>query len=406
MDLRRHVPLLLLLGIAGGCVPAGPEVGGPRPEPPRRAAEEPAREPEPPAEERPAVLGVVLPLSGSPYLKQYADLVLEGVQLAVEEGEQDGRSRVELVVLDDGGDPARASALVRELESRGAVAVIGPVLSAGVAAAAGARSDASLALLSPTASEVPAGQAHVYSLNVSDEEGGVALAEYAVATGLRRVALLYPRLPDFERQARAFAAALRARGGQVVADVPYDSGTTTFEEPLKQISESSPDAIYVPAPERDVRQIAPQIEYYGVRQLGVQVLGGEAWTREEVRRLVDPRYLEGVVAATPLLQTSSEVGWREFVSLYEQRYRRTLDNPFPALGYDATRLVLEALQGGGAERAEVARRIAETRGLRGSTGILSVQAGRLVRRPFLVRIQGRELVPIGGGAVPAGWGGV
>lgn len=406
MDLRRHVPLLLLLGIAGGCVPAGPEVGGPRPEPPRRAAEEPAREPEPSAAERPAVLGVVLPLSGSPYLKQYADLVLEGVQLAVEEGEQGGRSRVELVVLDDGGDPARSSALVRELESRGAVAVIGPVLSTGVAAAAGARSDSSLALLSPTASEVPAGQAHVYSLNVSDEEGGVALAEYAVAAGLRRVALLYPKLPDFERQARAFAAALTARGGQVVADVPYDSGTTTFEQPLKQIGERSPDAIYIPAPERDVRQIAPQIEYYGVRQLGVQVLGSEAWTREEVRRLVDPRYLEGVVAATPLLQTSSEVGWREFVVLYEQRYRRTLDNPFPALGYDATRLVLEALRSGGAERAEVARRIAETRGLRGSTGILSVQAGRLVRRPFLVRIQGRELVPIGGGAAPAGWGGV
>ncbi|HEY8468652.1 MAG TPA: ABC transporter substrate-binding protein [Longimicrobiales bacterium] len=346
----------------------------------------------------PVIVGAILPQSGSPYLKQYADQVLEGIRLAAQRDSAAGGRPIELVVLDDAGDPALAAAQIRELERRGAVAVVGPLLGPSVAAAAQARSDSSLVLISPTATDVGTGLANVYTLAAADTRGAEALASYAARTGLHRVAILYPRTR--QSQADAFAAALHRLGGRVVTAVPYDSGTTTFGTHLRVIAEAAPQALFVPAPERDVRQIAPQIAFYGLSQLGVQVLGTEAWASEEVRRLVDRRYLDGVVAATPLHKPSPEMGWQAFTERYESTYRRSLTSELPALGYDAVQLLIQALGNDRPPPAELARRVASLAELRGATGILSIRDGGVTRRPFLVRIEAGELIPIGAHAGP------
>ncbi|MBX6363644.1 MAG: penicillin-binding protein activator [Gemmatimonadetes bacterium] len=371
----------LLAALLAACATARVEPKGPPP---------PAQV-EPPPSPAKVVIGAILPQSGPAVLRQYSDLVLEGVRLALA---QAGPSAPELVVVDDAGDAERDAALVRDLERRGAVAIIGPLLSAGVGAAARARSDTALVLISPTASELPAGLPNVYSLNAGDVQGAEALAQYAARSGLSRVALLYPRTEEFTRQARAFAAALERAGGSVAADVPYDSGMTTFRTPLRAVAGSGARAVYVAAPERDVRQLAPQLAYYGVTGKGIDVLGAEAWTSDDVLRLVSPRYLNGVVASTPLVRTSPQVGWQEFVQLYERTYRRSLDNPFPALGWDAARLILAGLKDGRGRAADVARRLGAAAEVRGATGVFAVRGGTLVRRPFVVRIDDRKLVPL------------
>lgn len=352
----------------------------------------PVTQPPPPPPARP-IIGVVVAQSGSPALVQYGELVLQGVRLAVDSAAATGP---ELVVLDDAGDAERDPELVRQLAARGAVAVIGPLLSPGLAGAARARPDTALVLISPTASTISPGLPNTYSLNVPDEEGVTALARWAAATGVTRVALLYPRIAEFQEKARAFAAALRGAHGSVVADVPYDSGMTTFRAPLRQVAEASPEGLAVFAPERDVRQLAPQIAYYGVSGRGLRILGGENWTGEEILRLVTPRYTNGVVASTPLVRESPAAAWQDFTRLYETAYKRTLDTPFPALGYDAARLVLSALPRGRSmpRPADVARHLAALRGFRGATGVLAVKRGAVVRQPFLVRIEEGRLVPL------------
>jgi branched-chain amino acid transport system substrate-binding protein len=346
----------------------------------------------------PVIIGAILPQSGSPYLRQYADQVLEGIRLAAQRDSASGGRPIELIVLDDAGDPALAAAQLRELERRGAVAVVGPLLGPALAAAAQARSDSGLVLISPTAPSAGMGLANVYSLAAADTRGAEALAAYAARTGLDRIAMLYPRTR--QSQADAFAATLARLGGHVVAAVPYDSGTTTFGAQLREIADSAPQALFVPAPERDVRQIAPQIAFYGLSQLGVQVLGTEAWASEEVRRLVDRRYLDGVIATTPLHKLSPESGWSAFTQRYESTYRRTLNSELPALGYDAVQLLLQALGPDRPAPDELARRVAGLADLRGATGILSIRDGGVTRRPFLVRIEAGELIPLGSYAVP------
>lgn len=367
----------------------------------------------------PLVLGAILPRSGSPVLQRYADLVLEGARLAVDEYRARGERDAELIVVDDLGDPAAAGQRVRELEEAGALGVVGPLLAPSLEAAAAGRTSHSFPLVSPTASEIPPGPA-LYTLNAAGTRGARALAEYAVARGARTVGTLYPLTVDFRRQAAAFAEAARGAGAQVVAEVPYDSGSTSFAAVIGRLRDAAPEAVFIPAPERDVRQLAPQLAFYWLQAaaLGdttaadsaapgdtlvvappehaeVLVLGGEAWAAEPVLRTVAPRIIEGVVVAVPLYRPGREAASPEFVRLYESRYRRTLDNPYPALGYDAARLLLEA-----ASRAQrpspddVAAALSEIRGLQGATGILSAQEGRVERTPWLVRIEGGRLIPV------------
>src|SRR6185436_17483985 len=104
------------------------------------------------------------------------------------------------------------------------------------------------------------------------------------------------------------------------------------------------------------------------------------------------KYINGIVAITPLLKSSPDVGWKDFVTLYEQSQRRTLDNPYPALGFDAANLILSATPPR-ARAAEVSRRLAIVQGFRGATGILNIRNGAVVRTPFVVRINDGQLVP-------------
>jgi len=394
--LRRLRPLLFLSAVSLGAATLGACAGRaavPAPPPPQPPP------PQPPAR---AVIGVVVPQSGSPALVQYGDLVLQGIRLAVD---STSATSPRLVVLDDAGDPERDPELVRQLAAQGAVAVIGPLLSSGLAGSARARSDTALVLISPTASTVAPGLPNVYSLNVPDEEGATALARWAAQTGVTHVALLFPRMAEFQEKAQAFASAFRAAGGTIAAEVPYDSGMTTFRDPLKRVGDAAPEGLAVFAPERDVRQLAPQISYYGLAGKGLRLFGGENWTDEEILRLVDPRYTNGLVASTPLVRESPAAAWQEFARVYESAYRRTLDTPFPGLGWDAARLVLSALPRGRGPRPEdVARRLAGLKGFRGATGVLALKAGALVREPFLVRIEEGRLVPLETPATEGGGG--
>lgn len=368
-----------LLALLSACA-SRPAVPEPRTTPPPRA-----EEPRPEVREPPLVLGALLPESGAADLRQYGELIRQGIDIALRDHERAGGRPVQLVVLDDAGDASRAAGLVADLEARNAIAVVGPLLGTSLAAAARGRSDSALVLISPTSSERAPRVANVYTLNAPDTRGAEALAVYAGARRLSGIAMLYPRTPEFAGQADAFRRSAAAAGAPVSLDVPFDPGTTTFAQPLRRLRDAAARTVFIPASERDIRQLAPQLEYYGLS--GIQVLGSEAWASEEVLGLLPPRLLEGVIAATPLYRSSPSVAWEEFVGRYEAAFRRTLDNPYPALGYDAARLILDQLPSGRARRADVARALDRLAGFRGATGVLSTRDGMITRDPFLVRIQ-------------------
>ncbi|MFO7892877.1 MAG: ABC transporter substrate-binding protein [Longimicrobiales bacterium] len=423
------------------------------------ALEEPA--------DAPPVIGAILPRSGPRVLVRYADWVLEGIELAVAEVERQQGRPIDLVVVDDSGG-ARTRAAVRELERRGALAIVGPLLPQQLPVVAQARRDTRMVIVSPTAPGSPSWP-ESYSVSTGDTRGAQQLGRYAADVGFRQAALLYARGPEYERKAKAFAVEYETLGGDVKTMVPYDSGTTTFgphmnrilaavapedtvtvdsvlvdslialgflpdrvaadsmprdtllmllgmlrpdsaavgprlpadsvvelpydtSDPWLGMPPQQPFALFVSGPRQDVPKIAPQVAFYDLDSAGVQVFGDEAWTTAEVRRVTPGRDLEGVIAASHFPPGRADAAADPaFVELYEDRYRRSLDNPLPALGYDAANLVLQALPSRLLTPDALARRFNFLAGIRGATGMLSVRAGGVIRTPYLVVIRAGEL---------------
>lgn len=362
---------LLAITVSLAACATVPEVA----EPPRPAEPEQPQPEQEPAREAPLLIGVVVSSSGSAVLQRYAEMVLDGARVGAEQAGT-ARRQVELVIRDDGGTAAGASRAVRELEAAGVRHIVGPLLDEAVSAAAAARSGEGTLLISPTAVAQPVTTRNVYALNVVDARGAMALGEYARRYG--RVGVLYPRSPDQTQQARAFMDAYRAGGGSIT-DAGFDPGSTNVGAQLTQLRQAQVEAIFFPGTERHLQLVLPQIDYAGLG--AVQMLGTEAWLSDAMRG-APQRVLEGAIVATPLWQESPEVAWQDFVQQYENRYRRSLDSPIAALGYDAVLLAARAASGQASGE------------YRGATGVMSVQPDGITRRPFLVRIQSGRLVPV------------
>ena len=344
------------------------------------------------------VVGVLLPKSGPPALARFADLVEEGVRSAAAAAGLP--SRIEIVVEDDRGTAEGAAAGMRALEQAGAIVVVGPLNEPALSAAVRARGRP-IPLISPTAPDIVAGAEYVYTLGAPDLEGARALALWAAGSGLSSVALLHPLEAEFEEEAAAFMDAFRAAGGRVIGQFTYGRGTTSFQTQMEDIAELRPDALVLPIPAEDVEIVAPQITFFGLDTLDVRILGTAGWTREDVLGAVSARHTDGVVSVTPdPIGQGVSPGSQTLVRVYEELFRRTLRSPVPAVGYDATALLLEALRGGARSPQNIAAMFERTAAFQGATGHLDFQDGRVVRRHQLACVHDRTLSPIAIGERP------
>jgi branched-chain amino acid transport system substrate-binding protein len=343
---------------------------------------------------RPLVLGLILPRSGvPPSLVEYGRLLEEGVQVAVREFQGDLRRSVRLEVEDDGGLPGGSTESIRKLEDLGAMGVIG-LLTQEVLAGALQGRERGTPILSPSVAPGVAPEAGVLALAGPDVSGARAMARYARSAGLHRVVVMRPRTEAARVEATAFREELEALGASVGREVLYDPGATFFREELTQVARPRPDALFLPLAPHEIELLAPQLTFFGLDTLGIQVLGTSGWASEEVLSRVDPRHTDGVVTSTSRMAPEDLEAFRRFREAYEGFHRKSLRSPVPAFGYDAAALLLQALQARPRDARELMRALDQIRDFPGATGLLSVEDGRIVRAARLVRIQDRQLVPL------------
>jgi branched-chain amino acid transport system substrate-binding protein len=339
-------------------------------------------------------LGVILPMTGGTSLSQYSSALLDGITIAADERADAGGQRVVVVMKDDGGSATQAAAMMREVEKEGVVAVIGPITNATFDAAAHARANPDLVMIAPAMMNAPAA-ANAYALNHEDTAGAVLLAKYA-ASLKRKTGVIYEARGARARDAAAFIAAYTAATGKAPAAATFTGGTTTFATQIRKLRDARVEVIYLPLAASTIPQLLPQLGYYGLEK--AQVLGGETWMTESLRRSVPAKLMEGVVATTILPRDNPDVAYRTFEQAYQQANKRSLTSVIPALGYDAARLVLDALPARGAAKAsDVARNLPRMSAVRGATGVLRVNPGIVSRSPFLVRSRGGVWEPVNSG---------
>ena len=357
----------------------------------------------------------VLPMSGSPAMQDFAALVAEGIEVAAASVLGD-EVVVDVESLDDQGDPAMVTELVRGLSGQRLAGVVGFLEYRALDAATRGRQGRML-LVSPTARSVPSDRDGVFTLSGADPQAAASVARYAAQTGILRAAVIHSRAPESVAEANAIVASLGAAGVPVVGQFAYDVGATFFVEQIMGAQESlrgaeiralnlgeedtlhvellDPVALFVPIPPEDVEFVAPQLTHFGLDTLGIAVLGTSGWTDAQVLDVVDTRHTDGVVATAPVDAGPGAAGHARFRAAYEDHFKRTLVSPVPALGYDAVLLLLEAVRSGTTSQAALRSAIGRIRALEGATGIFSVVGEHVVRRTQLVRLDHGIMIPIG-----------
>ncbi|HSW08783.1 MAG TPA: ABC transporter substrate-binding protein [Aquabacterium sp.] len=193
----------------------------------------------------PIVIGQSLPLTGAGF--PVANRVLAGAKAHVERlnaasGIQ-GRP-IELVTLDDGGDPQRHAANLRTLvRSHHALAIVNCLGERACLAAAEATQELQVPLLGPMSGALALrarGIQHVFSLRPDDGREADALARQLQAIGISRVALL----ADGAAPARteALAAALQ-RAGLQITRLLTDERPEAMETAFRTLATGAPQAL-------------------------------------------------------------------------------------------------------------------------------------------------------------------
>ena len=344
-------------------------------------------------------IGAILPTSGSPSLRQFADGIQEGIRVALQMfGQAEGiRAATELVIQDSGGDIIGARIAFSAMEASEVLGVIGPLQEGALAEVAG-RVQGPLAVISPTSPVVPEGSTGVYSLSSADPGAARALARYAISSDLYTAVIVYPESTDGAYEARAFSEAFQSSGGLILGEISYPTGATFFEEELRQAEALLPDVLVLPLPARDVELMAPQVTFFGLDSLEIRILGTNGWIEEAMLSRVDTRHTNGVVTASPQPAEGESAGYRRFVEAYESYYQRTLPDLVPALGYDAAALLLEAIRLGASTPGDLLETLETMPGFSGATGRLYVDDGRVVRDHFVGCLQDRQVLNLAEGA--------
>jgi ABC-type branched-subunit amino acid transport system substrate-binding protein len=342
-------------------------------------------------------IALVLPLTGSPALRELAGRIQEGVEAAISISSL--ADAIDLQVLDDQGDAGRAAQLVAEALEGGVDAVVGPIQDESLSAAARAR-PGPVPMVSPMAYELPPDAPAVYSLASVDPGAPLALAEWAAAAGFRQVVVLAPSVGPSAEEGRIFTESFQALGGSVLRSLTYDPGATFFQTQMRAVQGLRPEALVLPVPAEDVQALASQAAFYALDTLGIQLLGTSAWGDPSVRASVSTRYTDGVMTATPRV-TGTEGGYERFVEAYESRFQRTLTEPAAvAVGFDAVSLVLRALESGVRGGAAVADALEEIQSFSGATGTISIQDGRVLREHEVMCVENAGLLGLPEGTRP------
>ena len=323
-------------------------------------------EPEPDVNE--VVLGWFGP--GEPDHPDFGDF-WRGATLALERENANGgyRGKPFRLVASWSESPWSAAVVdvTRTVYDRGAWAVIGGVDGTTTHLAVQLALKSHFLLLSPGSTDASADRAHVpwlFSLPPSDERIAPVLAE-AVARAAAGGPFWVAASTDHDSHA-ALVAARRAMARRRLTPatlVEFAPGEPDVGALAVRLVAARPRAVVVLAPSRVAGRLVAAIRAGG---FGGMIFGGAPAARTAFRRAAGEA-AEGVIA--PLL-TEPGPRWEAFAHAYEERWQDAPDDS-AAHGYDAVRLVAEALRRAGLNRAQVrdaVRALAPWPGVSGPVG--------------------------------------
>jgi len=316
--------------------------------------------------------------------------MLQGAQLAVAQanagGGYRGRIPYELVVRNDNGNWRSAGEEVIKLAWKDSVwAVLGTVDGANTHIAIRVALKAEIPVMNTADTDptlVETNIPWVFRNITDDRQMCYMLADVAFRQlGLRRVAALravnrYGRMNIDE-----FRDAATRLGHPLIVELSYEEGDTLFTAQLKQIEALNADAVFTYGNERESALILRQMRRMGMDQW---FLGSDRMVTDEFVELVGADHGK-VAAGYPYDPTSEDPRYRAFVQDFSDAYGGAPET-YAAHAYDGTRMLIEAIEQAGLNRALIRDSLAAMKTYHGATGMQEYDAVFSDRSPAVLAV--------------------
>jgi len=202
------------------------------------------------------------------------------------------------------------------------------------------------------------------------------VVSFAKAKGANRFASLIPGGEYGQRAGVAFASAVRAAGGTVVASENYDRGNTSIASAAQRLkAKGGYDAVLIADGARMAARAAPMLKAVGA--VAPRILGTELWSGENT------------VLAAPALRGAwyaavSDARYGRFVSGYKARFGAS---PYriATLGYDGVLLTLNIARDWKPGSLFPTRKLADRGGFLGLDGAFRFAGDNVAERSWEVR---------------------
>ncbi|MEO5352353.1 MAG: penicillin-binding protein activator [Magnetococcus sp. XQGC-1] len=355
-----------------------------QPEQPMQPAQSVQAEPAPPLPAQPLPeervggelrVGLLLPLSGKwtnmgEHLRRAAKKALADYPAVP----------IQLLIADSGDTGESSQKGIQELLAQQVDVVVGPVFYPTVqpAVEAAAAKQVPIITLNPQR-ESDQSSPGVFSNAFQPEQQAKIMARYAVLEKkFARVAILAPDSEYGRSVAKTFADELRAQGGTLARISHFPQDTNDFSSFLKGLGPH--DALFLPAPAKQVRLIAPQAALFRGGKGSVTLLGTSLWNSSELLS-EGTDYMEGAVFCDidPAVKEQ-----------FRQSFRQTWEeepSALATLAYDGVAVVAQvrqAQQQGGIPWQEAITQKAAFQGASGPVRFLANGQSRRLYHLFLV----------------------
>jgi branched-chain amino acid transport system substrate-binding protein len=218
-----------------------------------------------------------------------------------------------------------------------------------------------------------------------DRQNTFVLIDYMYRVqGLRRPALLRTNDRDARMGVEEFVQGYRRLGSPVVIEQRFSTGDTDFGAALERIAAADPDSLVLWGNPRETALAVRQLRGMGLRY---PVYGFDRLVHPEFLRTAG-EHAEGVVAVAAFRPDEANPHWRRF----REEYRKSFDeepDSYAAHGYDAMRVLIEAIRRAGLNRARIRDAIYELERVPGATGTLTFDTNMSdIEEPWLAEARG------------------
>jgi branched-chain amino acid transport system substrate-binding protein len=311
-----------------------------------------------------------------------------GIRLAVKEINAAGGvkgQQIELKTYDDQGKTQEAgTAVTRLITSDHVTAVLGEVASSLSLSGGRVAQQFGVPMISPSSTNPQVTQIGdmVFRVCFLDPFQGWVEAKFARETlKAGKAAILYDQAQAYSKGlAEYFKQAFEQMGGTITTQQAYTGGDQDFSAQLTTIRETKPDLILVPGYYTDAGNVSIQVRKLGIT---VPLLGGDGWDSTQLAA-IGKEAIEGSYYSNHYSFQENRPEVKNFVDKYKAEYGVVPDG-LAALGYDAARLLFDAMgRSASLDGKTLAASIAATKGFRGVTGIISMDANRDAKKSAVV----------------------